>query len=475
MAILDLLHEAVRSGEKLGASFVEARYDDLTLRTMLRENREFRDGTTIRRRGLGVAVYFRGAVGYSYTATLEPEAAREAAEKALSIARGSSHILEIGQDPGKQPRRSRRDVKVPMGKAPTEVSLEEKRDMVQEASEAAYEHGEAISSVVSRYGEMVGTKAFVNSEGTEVSWQPSVVDLRVSVTSKDASGNLVDAYQTHGGSVGMETFREGHDPRHLGEEAALWAKEKLRARAAPAGEFRALCENRLVGVLAHESFGHMTEADFVITGASPLADRVGKRLGSDLVSIIDEGVVDNKRYQPFWLPFDDQGMETTRTVLLDHGVLRGYLHSRQTACKLEGQPTGNARAINFYFPPIPRMKNTYFMPGDMTEEEALEALGTGIYAMHTAGGQVNLDGTFLFKAIRGFWVEGGVRKYPLKDVILTGNMLEFLQRVEGVTKDLEIHSGYFGGCGKERQFPLPVGTGGPKLVISKVRFGGEAG
>jgi TldD protein len=119
------------------------------------------------------------------------------------------------------------------------------------------------------------------------------------------------------------------------------------------------------------------------------------------------------------------------------------------------------------------MRNTYFLPGDMTEEEALEALGTGIYAIRTAGGQVNMDGTFIFKAVRGYWVEKGEAVRPLKDVILTGNMLELLQRVEGATRDLEIVSGYFGGCGKERQFPLPVGLGGPKLVISSVRFGGE--
>ncbi len=472
--MLDLLHDAVKSAEKTGASFVEARYDDLTLRTLLRENQEFRDMTTVRRRGLGVAVYFRGAVGYSYTATLGSSAAREAAEKALSLARGSSHILEINQDPGHRPRVTKKDVKVPMAKRPSEVSLEEKRDMVKEGSEAAYEHGEAISSVVARYGEMTGTKAFVNSEGTEVSWHPSVVDLRFSVTSKDSSGNLVDAYHYHGGSVGMETFRDGSDPRILGQKAAEWAKEKLKAKAAPAGEFRALCENSLVGVLAHESFGHMTEADFIITNASPLIDKIGKRLGSEVATIVDEGTVDNRKYQPYWIPLDDQGTATTRTVLLDKGVLKGYLHSRQTASRLRGEPTGNARAINFYFAPIPRMKNTYFMPGDMTEEEALEDLGTGIYAINTAGGQVNLDGTFIFKAVRGYWVEGGEASYPLKDVILTGNMLEFLQRVEGATKDLEIRSGYFGGCGKERQYPLPVGTGGPKLLISKVRFGGEA-
>ncbi len=469
----DLVHTAIKGARDAGATFAEARLEDATLRILTRDNREFRDSTVVRRRGLGVAAYVGGAVGYSYASGLNQEGVRGAAHRAVDIARSSSAVVELKQEPGNLPAIRRLGLKPPMKVQPGDRPIEEKASLVREASEAAFEHGRSITSVVAAYGEMTGHRIFANTEGREVEWFPSVVDLRVSVTSKNDGGNLVDASDTFGGSVGLEAFGDGHDPRTLGENAARWAAEKLGAQAAPAGEFRALCENRLVGVLAHESFGHMTEADFVLNGTSPLAGRVGERLGSEHASIVDEGVVDNRIYNPFWIPVDDQGTETQRTVLLDRGILQGYLHSRQTAAKLGMTPTGNARAINLYFPPIPRMRNTYFLPGDLTEEEALEALGTGIYAIRTAGGQVNLDGTFFFKAIRGYWVEKGEPARPLKDVILTGNMLEFLQRVEGATKDLEISSGYFGGCGKGRQYPLPVGLGGPKLVISGVRFGGE--
>jgi TldD protein len=135
--------------------------------------------------------------------------------------------------------------------------------------------------------------------------------------------------------------------------------------------------------------------------------------------------------------------------------------------------TGNARAVNYNYPPIVRMKNTYFSPGDLSIEEALEQLGTGIYAISTAGGQANMDGTFMFKALRGYYVDKGEQKYPLREVTLTGSILDFLKNIEGATKELFVFSSYFGGCGKDEQYPLPVGLGGPHLLIREVQFGGE--
>jgi len=295
------------------------------------------------------------------------------------------------------------------------------------------------------------------------------------VVSKGMGGELADGFDQIGGSFGFERFSaKEFSPETLGKNAAAWAKEKLGAKPAPAGEFRALCEHQLTGVLAHESFGHLTEGDFVISKSSPLADRIGERLGSEHATIIDEGPVDASKLNAFWMPVDDQGVPTGKTVLLDKGIFKGYLHTRVTASTLGSISSGNARAINFYFPPIPRMRNTYFMPGDMTEDEAVRELGTGIYAIRSHGGEVNLDGTFLFKAARGYWVEKGEIKHPLKDVTLMDSILNLIKHVEGATKEIKMESGYFGGCGKGEQYPLPVGTGGPNLLLSKVRFGGEA-
>jgi TldD protein len=314
-----------------------------------------------------------------------------------------------------------------------------------------------------------------NSDGSEIIWDFLITDLRLLVTSKTTAGALVNGSEGHGGSYGIEDFESGEfTPEKIGEQAGKNAKEQLKAKACPAGKFRALVEEDLVGVLAHESFGHLSEADFVVTGGSPLAEKVGKAIGSEHATIIDGGIPDIKKYGGLWLPYDDQGTATNQTTVLEKGILKHYLHNRGTAKKLEQEPTGNARAVSFVFPPIPRMTNTYFMPGTLSEDEAIEQLGTGVFAIQSSGGQVQGDGSFLFKAIRGYWVENGEIQYPIREVSLSGNILELLSRVEGGTKDLKLTSGYFGGCGKGGQFPLPVGMGGPKLLINEVTFGGEA-
>ena len=189
---------------------------------------------------------------------------------------------------------------------------------------------------------------------------------------------------------------------------------------------------------------------------------------------MDHGTPDISRFGGLWVPFDDQGIEAHKTVLLNKGIFKHYLHNRGTAKRLHEDPTGNCRAVHFGFMPIPRMTNTYFAPGDLSRDEALELLGTGVYAIQSSGGQVEDDGSFVFKAIRGYWVKNGKIQEPLREVALSGNILELLKKIEGATKELRLESGYFGGCGKAGQAPLPVGLGSPELVAGEVTFGGKA-
>jgi len=358
---------------------------------------------------------------------------------------------------------------------PRDRDLAYKIDMVNRSVESAREHGENIKTARGLWGELYGPKMLVNSDGTLIDWEFLITDLRVLVTSKTSSGAMVIGAKGQGGTMGLEAFEKGEfTPEKMGEIAGKNAKEQLHAKACPAGKFRALVEEDLVGVLAHESFGHLSEADFIVTGGSPLTDKIGTTLGTEHATIVDGGIPDIHKYGGLWLPYDDQGIASNQTTVLDKGVLIHYLHNRGTAKKLEQNPTGNARAVSFVFPPIPRMTNTYFMPGTLSQEEAIEQLGTGVYAIQSSGGQVEGDGSFLFKAIRGYWVENGEIQYPIREVALSGNILELLSQVEGGTKELKLRSGYFGGCGKGGQSPLPVGMGGPQLLIDEVTFGGEA-
>ncbi|TFH01634.1 MAG: TldD/PmbA family protein, partial [Candidatus Thorarchaeota archaeon] len=451
-------------------------YDDLTLRTLQRINDIWQDIQVKSRMGFAITAYVNGVSGFSFTPSTELEDIKLATENAYKMAKASASAAKLKlpfdrSDAVKSKKSDTLSVKI----HPRDRDLAYKIDLVNRGVESAREHGENIMTARGLWGELYGPKMLANSDGSEIDWDFLITDLRLMVTSKTSAGALVNGAEAYGGTMGLEFFeKENHTPEKIGEVAGKNAKEQLQAKACPAGKFRALVEETLVGVLAHESFGHLSEADFNVTGMSPLAEKMGVTLGTEHATIIDGGTPDIKKYGGLWLPYDDQGTKASQTTVLDKGVLKHYLHNRGTAKKLEQQPTGNARAVSFVFPPIPRMTNTYFMPGTLSEEEAIEQLGTGVFAIQTSGGQVQGDGSFLFKAIRGYWIENGEIQYPIREVSLSGNILELLSRVEGGTKELKLRSGYFGGCGKGGQAPLPVGMGGPKLIIDEVTFGGEA-
>jgi len=474
--LFDILRYGLNVGEKLGADNIEARYDDLQLRTLIKENQKIKETNINRRSGLGVTAYYKGVSGFSYTANLEKKAVKECVKSAFGIAKASSSIAKLKLDIEKREKSSKvHDLKLPVKKHPKDFDLGYKIDLMDRIETAALADADWIKSSMALYGEFYGSKYFMNSDGDEISWEPLVVDLRVRLTATATTGDsLVRSVNGLGGSKGLELFdKKENTPEFLGKKSLEWAKEQRDAKAAPAGKFRALCDHRLSGVLAHESFGHCTEADAVLTNSTVLKGQLGKKIGTDIVTIYDEGTPD-QQYNGFWLPFDDEGTPTTKTVLVEDGILKGYLHNRASAKFLNGDLTGNARAIHYRFNPIPRMKNTYFKPGDLTEEEAIEQLKEGIYAIQTSGGQVNpTQGTFLFKAVRGYWIENGEIKYPIKDVTIKGELLALLNNVEGLTNELQISSGYFGGCGKGQQFPLPTGLGSPMILFSEAMFGGE--
>ena len=440
--MLDILQSCVQTGEKLGADFVEARFDDLTLRTLERTDDTWKEIQGKSRMGTGITCYVDGVSGFSFTASPEKKDILIATEKAYKMAKASSKAAKL-----KLPFDNRSAVNSKSSDTfsvkthPKKEDFAFKVDLVNRAVEAAKEYGKNIRNIRGMYGELHGPKIFTNSDGSIVNWDFLVVDIRCIITSKTDAGALVVGRETHGGTYGLETYNGGgNSPEDLGERAGKRVTEQLKAKACPAGKFRALCEERLIGVLAHESFGHLSEGDFIVTGGSPLSGKIGTKLGTEDATIIDGGLVDIKKHGGLWLPYDDQGIPTGMTTVLEKGILKHYLHNRGTAQNLGQEPTGNARAVQFVFPPIPRMTNTYFAPGDLSEDEAIELLDTGVYAIQSSGGQVEGDGSFLFKAIRGYWVEKGEIKYPLREVSLSGNILELLGHVLGGTKNLKITS-----------------------------------
>jgi len=463
----ELMDKAVHHALKIGVDFAEIKGEDTITRNIEAVNNEIRTVSEIHNIGIGIRVFHGKGTGFSFSNVLDEENVFRAVEKAMKIAKASTGkaLIKFNRALVKAVE-EKKSVKV--SKHPKDVSFDEKKDLCLRQCKTAMEMNKNIVNTTSGFGEYHGKILHANTEGTHVSYEPLLVGLRVSCVVKKGK-TIVDARDYYGASLGLEVFEEeNHTPETMAENAAKWALEKLKAKPAPAGKFDALVNPELAGTLAHESFGHLSEADFVVIGASPLTGKIGQKLGTEIVTIIDEGLPEKGGYKIY---FDDEGVPCKRVEILKNGILNNYLHSRITAKALKMEPTGNARSQDYSFEPIVRMRNTYFDAGNWKPDEALSELKEGIYAIDTAGGQVEDTGTFLFKAVRGYWVENGELKYPLRDVALTGNILELLKNIDAVCNDLKISTTPFGGCGKMDQRAY-VGTGGPHIKIKSVLFGG---
>jgi len=465
--IEDLMDKAVQHALKIGADFAEVKGEDTITRNIETINKEVRTVSEVHNIGVGVRVFCGKGSGFSFSNILDEENVLRAAETAVKIARASRKKTLINLKRA-EVKTIQEKKSTEVSKHPRDVSLDEKKDLCLRQCKTAMEMSKQIVNTTSMFAEYHGTIQFANSEGTKVSYEPLLIGLVTNCVAKKGK-TIVDARDGHGGSLGLTTFEEeAHTPEKMAENAAQWALEKLKAKLAPAGKFDAFIDPRLAGVLAHESFGHLSEGDFVVTGGSPLAGKIGQKLGTEILTIIDEGLPEKGGFN---IHFDDEGVPSKRVEILKKGILNYYLHSRRTARALKMDPTGNARSQDYSYEPIVRMRNTYFDAGEWRPEEALGELKQGIYAIDSAGGQVEATGNFLFKAVRGYWVENGELKYPLRDVALTGNILELLKNVDAVCSDLKLHSNPFGGCGKMGQRAL-VGLGGPHIRVKEVLFGG---
>jgi TldD protein len=278
-----------------------------------------------------------------------------------------------------------------------------------------------------------------------------------------------------GGARGLGDYQDRMAPEALGANAARYAREQARAAKAPAGRTRALVDPTLAGVLAHESFGHLAEHDLVDSGWSMLRGREGQRMASEAVTILDAGIVaaPDGGTLGVRLAADEEATPTRAVPLVERGVLQGFLHSRLTASAAGVEPTGNARAVDYRVPPICRMRNTYFAPGAMRVEEALEEVRDGVYACGSTGGEARSDGNFLFSLTRAYRVTKGEVGEPLKEASITGNIVDFLQNVTHACNDLDMATSVTGGCAKWGQWPCFVGFGGPHLVLKEALLGGQ--
>ena len=272
-----------------------------------------------------------------------------------------------------------------------------------------------------------------------------------------------------GARLGLDMFDDALITRYV-DEAVQSALINLDSRPAPAGEMAVVLGPGWPGVLLHEAVGHGLEGDFNRKGSSAFSGRIGQRVASKGVTVLDDGTLPERRGS---LNVDDEGQSTQRNVLIEDGILVGYIQDRLNA-RLSGvAPTGNGRRESYAHVPMPRMTNTYMLGGSQPPEEIIASMKKGLYATNFGGGQVDItSGKFVFSASQAWWIENGQLKYPVKGATIIGNGPDALTRVSMIGNDLALDSGV-GTCGKEGQ-SVPVGVGQPTLRIDGLTVGGTA-
>jgi TldD protein len=347
------------------------------------------------------------------------------------------------------------------------VPLEERAKLLNEVDRVAREFDPRVKSVMASFAAERKIVMVVNSEGRIAADVQPLCRLNVTVIAEDDKGRQAGS-SGGGGRVEWSFFFEGERWREHALTAARQAITNLDAVDAPAGEMVVVLAPGWPGILLHEAIGHGLEGDFNRKGTSAFSGRIGQRVASEFCTVVDDGTIPNRRGS---LNIDDEGTPTSRTVLIEKGILRGYLQDRLNARLMGMTPTGNGRRESFAHSPMPRMTNTFMLPGDATAEEILGSVRNGLYAVSFGGGQVDItNGKFVFSASEAYLIEDGKVTRPVKGATLIGNGPDVLTRVSMVGNDLELDPGV-GTCGKDGQ-SVPVGVGLPTIRIDAITVGG---
>ena len=348
-------------------------------------------------------------------------------------------------------------------KNPVTIPLAEKKQLLDEYNDIIW-HTPKIQTSIIGYGDSHKKVTFANSLGSYIEQERMDITLRLTAIATD--GSDVQQVGLSLGSRGDFSLIQGLHQRV--EEMAQKAVKLLSAPQIKGGEYTVVVDPVLAGVFVHEAFGHLSEADFVYENEHlRQIMTLGKKFGSDQLNIIDSAAMPGLRGS---YKYDDEGVPATKTYLIREGKLVGRLHSRETAIKMEEEPTGNARAVNYRYSPIVRMANTYIEPGSASFDDIIGDIKEGVYAKNWYGGTTSME-MFTFSAGEAYMIRNGKLAEMIRPVVLTGNVFTTLSNIDAIGNDLEMNQG--GGCGKGEQVPLPVSNGSPHIRIRHCLVGGR--
>ncbi len=411
--------------------------------------------------GAGIRVISGDKTGYGYTNNLSLNDMQKAALTAAQIASGG----QGNKLSGLFPTRSKFNL-YPAIDLSQKASLEKKIDIVKRAYTTALDHDPKIIKVKTALTDQIQNIVIANSDGLLISDQRPLVKLTCMAIA-EKNGQREAGFFGGGGRVGLEYFQNVLTAEEIGRESSQEALHLLEAVLPPAGEMPVILTPGHSGVLIHEAVGHLLEADFIRKKTSIFWNKLGKKVGTDQVTIYDDPTI------PFFrgsYNLDDEGTIPEKTCLISKGIVTGFLQDKLSA-KIMGQKiNGHGRRQDYSCFPIPRMSNTYIDAGEFTPEEILKSVKKGFYALRFQGGQVEDSGKFVFSVSSGYLIEEGRKTAPVKQASLIGSNIDILNKIEMVGSDLDFGL-QTGICGKEGQ-GIPVNDGCPTLKISAMTVGG---
>jgi TldD protein len=455
-----LLERCLGEALSAGGDYADLYFESVTSTSLGVDEQIVKSASQGASAGCGVRVLAGERTGYAYTDNLNSERLLHAARTAALIASG----------PAKQPVQGFTETEagdlypVPLGGF--DLDLAARLELVLRADRAARAYDSRIVQVRAGYSEELRRILIAGSDGAFASDTQPLSRLNVFVIAKDGTATRGSAGA--GGRRGIEQFTGSKSPEHLAEEAARGAILQLGAVPAPAGEMQVVLGPGWPGILLHEAVGHGLEADFNRKGTSAFTGLIGRPVASPKVTVVDNGTMAGRRGS---LNVDDEGSATQETVLIENGVLKGYLTDKLSARLTGAANTGSGRRESYQCIPMPRMTNTYMLAGDDAPEDIVRSVKKGLYAVNFGGGQVDItNGKFVFSASEAYLIEDGKITAPVKDATLIGNGPEALKYVSMVGNDLKLDEG-IGTCGKDGQ-SVPVGVGMPTIKLDRMTVGG---
>lgn len=454
--------KVIKTALAKGGEFADIFFEDLVTTSIICEDDKIEKVISGRDVGCGIRVISRLKTFYAYTNDISMDGLMTAARTVSEAVKGDGDPERVIALMGKtiSPNFG---IKMP----PIRVPLAQKIDVVKRGNVSARAMDERVKQVKVVYGDSLRERAMINSDG-EWAEEVSTSILYVCQAIAEKDGIVQTGYEPVGGALGFEIF-DGSSPEEIAGTAVDRAVMMLGARKAPGGVMSVVLSSEAGGTMVHEAIGHGLEADLADQGLSVYSGRLGEEVASPLITVIDDGTIIGKRGSSF---FDGEGTPAKRNVLVDNGVLKGFMYDRLSAMKAEVYSTGNGRRESYHHKPIPRMTNTMIAPGESEPKDILASVDSGLFVRKMGGGQVNtVTGDFVFEVTEGYLIENGKQGEPVRGATLIGNGPEILNSIDMVGSDL----GYgIGTCGKDGQ-GVPVADAQPTLRIPSIVVGGDQG